>query len=52
MRCLGSTSEDLNRIARFNLRPDAPTAWRLEVHSGPDYFERMLRERPANTVVI
>lgn len=45
-------TEHLNRIARFNLRGDDPTAWELEVHTGPDFFERMLRERPGNAVVI
>lgn len=45
-------TEHLNRIARFNLRAADPTSWELEVHSGPDFFERMLRERPGNAVVI
>ncbi|HXI91098.1 MAG TPA: oxidoreductase, partial [Blastocatellia bacterium] len=45
-------TEHLNRIARFNLRGDDPTAWELEVHTGPDFFERMLRERPGNAVII
>jgi predicted dehydrogenase len=45
-------TEHLNRIARFNLRRDDPTAWELEVHTGADFFERMLRERPGNAVVI
>ena len=44
--------EHLNRIASFNRRADRPTAWELEVHTGPDYFERMLRERPGNVVVL
>jgi predicted dehydrogenase len=45
-------TEHLNRIARFNLRKDNPTKWELEVHTGPDYLARMLRERPGNVVVI
>ena len=45
-------TEHLNRIARFNMRGDDPTAWQLEIHAGPDFFERMLRERPGNAVVI
>ena len=50
---LGSDLTDhLNRIARFNLRPDRPTAWRLEVHTGPDPLERMVRDRAGNAVVI
>ncbi len=42
----------LNRIALFNTRQDNPTAWELEVHTGPDFMERMLKERPGNVVVI
>ncbi|HKX33383.1 MAG TPA: putative oxidoreductase C-terminal domain-containing protein [Blastocatellia bacterium] len=50
---LGSDlSEHLNRIGRFNLRTDQPTRWELEIHTGADFFERMLRERPGNVVVI
>jgi predicted dehydrogenase len=45
-------TEHLNRIARFNLRKDNPTVWELEVHTGSDYLERMLKERPGNVVVI
>jgi predicted dehydrogenase len=42
----------LARINGFNSRADQPTAWRLEVHTGPDFLERMLAERPGNVVVI
>jgi predicted dehydrogenase len=45
-------TEHLNRIARFNLRPESPTRWELEVHAGPDPLGRMLRERPGNVVVL
>jgi predicted dehydrogenase len=45
-------TDHLVRIARFNLRPDRPTAWQLEVHTGPDSLERMLREKPGNAVVL
>jgi predicted dehydrogenase len=44
--------EHLKRIAAFNERAANPTSWRLEVHTGPDFFERMLRERPGNAVVL
>jgi predicted dehydrogenase len=44
--------EHLKRIAAFNARRDAPTAWELEVHTGPDFFERMLRDHPGNVVVL
>jgi predicted dehydrogenase len=42
----------LARVAAFNLRGHDPTDWRLEVHTGPDFFRRMLREKPGNVVVI
>ena len=45
-------SEHLNRIAAFNRRADRPTSWNLEVHTSPDYFERMLKEHPGNVVVL
>lgn len=44
--------EHLNRIVGFNTRKDNPTRWDLEVHTGPDFFERMLREKPGNVVVL
>lgn len=46
-------TEHLTRVARFNLRADRPTAWELEIHTGPDSLERMLREqRPGSVVVL
>jgi predicted dehydrogenase len=44
--------DHLARVARFNLRKENPTAWDLEVHTGPDFFERMRSERPGNVVVL
>jgi predicted dehydrogenase len=44
--------EHLNRVAGFNRRAERPTAWDVEVHTSPDYFERMLKERPGNVVVL
>ncbi len=44
--------EHLKRVSAFNSRADRPTAWEVEVHTGPDYFERMLQERPGNVVVL
>ena len=44
--------EHLKRIAAFNKRAEKPTAWEMEVHAGPDFLERMLRERPGNVVVL
>jgi predicted dehydrogenase len=42
----------LQRIERFNTRKEKPTSWEIELHMGPDFFERMLRERPGNLVII
>jgi predicted dehydrogenase len=42
----------LGRVAAFNARAERPTGWRLEVHAGPDFVERMLREKPGNVVVL
>jgi len=44
--------EHLNRVASFNRRSDRPTAWELDVHTSADFFERMLRERPGNVVIL
>ncbi len=44
--------EHLNRIVAFNTRRENPTSWQLEVHTGPDFMERMLREKPGNVVVL
>jgi predicted dehydrogenase len=50
---LGSDlTEHLGRIIAFNTRAEKPTAWQLEIHTGPDFFERMLREKPGNVVVL
>lgn len=42
----------LNRVALFNTRKDKPTAWKIELHAGPDFFERMLKEHPGNVVIL
>jgi predicted dehydrogenase len=41
----------LTRIARFNTRAEAPTTWRLEVHSDPDFLDRMARERAGDAAI-
>jgi predicted dehydrogenase len=42
----------LKRVSAFNLRPQTPTDWRLEVHTGPDFLDRLKKEKPGNVVVI
>lgn len=47
---------DLDRhlalIEGFNTRAENPTAWTTKVHTGPDFLERLLAEKPGNVVVI
>jgi predicted dehydrogenase len=45
-------TEHLNRIVGFNTRGEQPTTWALEVHASPDFFQRMLLERPGNVVIL
>jgi predicted dehydrogenase len=40
------------RIARFNRRAERPTRWALEIHAGPDFLERMVREKPGTVAII
>jgi len=42
----------LNRKNGFNSRAENPTHWEMEVHAGPDFFSRLLAERPGNVVVV
>jgi predicted dehydrogenase len=44
--------EHLKRVAAFNTRAESPTRWETEVHASPDFFERMLREKRGNVVVL
>ena len=41
----------LSRISLFNSRPQRPTNWELDVHTGPDAFQRMLGEHAGEIVV-
>ena len=41
----------LTRIARFNNRAEAPTRWRLEVHAGDDFLDRMAVERVGDAAI-
>jgi predicted dehydrogenase len=42
----------LKRLTDFNSRDDHPTHWEEQVHAGPDFLERLIREKPGNVVVI
>ncbi|MBT1695625.1 Gfo/Idh/MocA family oxidoreductase [Fulvivirgaceae bacterium PWU4] len=42
----------LKRIEGFNTRPEDATRWNEEVYTGADYFDKMLKEKAGNVVVI
>lgn len=42
----------LDRIRGFNERAENPTSWNEIIYTGPDFFEKMLEERPGNVVVL
>ena len=44
--------EHMKRIESFNARAEQPTRWQTTLYTGPDYLERMLREKAGNVVVI
>lgn len=44
--------DHLNRISGYNNRTDSPTAWNLEVYSGPDYLQRMVNSKPGNVMMV
>ena len=50
----GGTDLELHmeRIENFNNREISPTEWHLDVYTGEDYFDEMLRERPGNVMVV
>src|SRR5204862_6040046 len=41
----------LSRIARYNRRPQAATDWRLDVHAGPDFLNRIRDEPPGGVAI-
>ena len=47
----GPDVEDhLKRVEGYNTRAENPTSWELKVYKGPDYFEKMLAEKPGNVM--
>ncbi len=44
--------QHLDRIKSYNSRAIDPTSWNEIVYIGPDFFERMLEEKPGNVVVL
>ena len=42
----------LERVDQYNNRPEQPTSWKEEIYVAPDYFEKMLAQKPGNVVVL
>ncbi|MDD4869001.1 MAG: putative oxidoreductase C-terminal domain-containing protein [Kiritimatiellae bacterium] len=44
--------EHLKRVESYNTRAENPTKWQEKVYTGPDFLEKMVKEKPGNVVVI
>ena len=42
----------LRKVESYNTRADNPTAWRMEVHAGPDFLDRFAADKAGDIVVI
>ena len=42
----------LAKIESYNTRAQAPTAWRMQVHAGPDFLDRFSADKAGDVVVI
>ncbi|HRR34358.1 MAG TPA: putative oxidoreductase C-terminal domain-containing protein [Kiritimatiellia bacterium] len=42
----------MDRINGFNTRAEEPTSWKSVVYTGPDFFEKMLKDKAGNVVVL
>jgi predicted dehydrogenase len=42
----------LSSISVYNSRGEDPTSWEERIHTGDDYLERMLSEKPGNVMVV
>lgn len=38
-------------IEQYNTRDENPTNWKKQVYTGPDYLEKMLKDKPGNVMV-
>ncbi|HRX13085.1 MAG TPA: oxidoreductase, partial [Draconibacterium sp.] len=38
-------------INNYNTRTESPTSWDEKIYTGPDFFEKMLAEKPGNVMV-
>ncbi len=48
----GDVQSHLQRIEQYNNRPENPTHWNEVVYTGPDFAERMFREKPGNVMIV
>ncbi len=50
------TGDDLKmhlaRIETYNTRAENPTAWKQEIYTNPDFFEKMIADKVGNIVVL
>lgn len=44
--------DHLNRISGYNNRNENPTAWNLEVYTGQDYLQKMVKTKPGNVMMV
>lgn len=42
----------LSLIEKYNADPENPTSWNEIVYSGPDFFEKMLKDKAGNVVML
>ncbi|GAB3167371.1 putative oxidoreductase C-terminal domain-containing protein [Telluribacter humicola] len=42
----------LDKIEKYNARPEDPTKWEEKTYTGTDYLEKMLAQKPGNIVVL
>lgn len=42
----------LDKVEKYNTRPEDPTRWKEEVYTGADFMEKMLSEKKGNLVVL
>ena len=43
--------DHLSRVQGFNTRSENPTKWELKIYTGPDFFEKMIKEKPGNVML-
>jgi predicted dehydrogenase len=41
-----------NRVEAYQTRADQPTHWDFHVYAGPDFFPKMMEEKPGNVLIL